>query len=90
MNPTELALNCSTHKHCTSCPSRIECITRKKFYDEAEYQSSIALSNTLTLAKCLSDGVSYEDASLIIHYFNKEMYEKRQRELELHPTYSPE
>ena len=90
MNPIEIAENCSKNQYCTSCPSRGECPIRRNFYNETKYNFSSGISDALTLSRCLSDGVSYEQSSLILHSIHKRMYEKRQRELEMYPEYSPE
>lgn len=81
---------CSFQEYCTDCPVRKGC-TRRMLYYKEEYLEILKIANISTIRfLCTYQKMDFLTAISMIDKFCKDDDKKRQRELELHPTYSPE
>lgn len=80
---------CFMNEYCTNCPIRKECTVRPLFYSENAYQKyrKETLAKSSLLAELM--GFHKSDISLGLNVGMKMMDKRRTKELELHPTYSP-
>ena len=81
---------CFLHEYCTDCPLRRKCPRRPLFYSEQEDANwkKHTLDSTKRMALLLGFPSSTIEpgASLGVNMMDK----RRSRELELHPTFSPD
>lgn len=81
---------CFSQEYCTDCPERKSCTVRPTFYSEEKYQCwrNETLDQTARIAKVFS--FPTQSIPLGMDIGVKMMDKRRAKELELHPTYSPE
>ncbi len=84
----DLSSICIQQEYCTNCPARIGCLIRELFYSEEKYirlmQASASIGNMFWAFL----GASSEKIHCAENTFQAILSKKRQKELELHPTYS--
>lgn len=90
MDMVKQATRCKENEYCTNCPSRFGCETRLSFYSEKEYLENVELTSFLAIKMGIAMGMEYNDCVKENNKMVNKMNKKRNRELELHPTYSVE
>ena len=83
---------CYSHEYCTDCPARKQCSIRPLFYSEPEYQNW-KTTTYLKIEQFVKPFVTpslYASISFNVCLEMLSMEVRKQRELELHPEYSPE
>lgn len=83
------AKTCMLNDYCTDCPYRKDCSIRKLFYSD-DFHTSLSKMSATADSILLRFGYSHSTTFFAHSQFREEINKKREREMELHPTYSIE
>lgn len=76
---------CSKHEFCTDCPERKPCTMRPLFYSKKKYEECCKKSLVFAiLRESMGSSGTFISVAITIMLMNK----RREKELELYPTYS--
>ena len=81
---------CFSQEYCTDCPLRKECAIREFFYSDKEYNNYKEQTCKMTASVAESLGVPKSFIPFGLNCGLRMMDKRRAKELEIHPTYSPE